>query len=174
MNSNVRDNGDLITFEVTSNGLKGWEWIESSEERGINLGYYAKQVLCSSDFRPTNGITTEVTVVKRIPSYGNGAFTDSMVSTIEELKLDRLSVEVACLAREMFTDDDIEEMGIHRLFIMHEPVTIPIVIPKLLLCINTSLKGNWLEAHFSEHNLPLEKVVKNHPSGFAFSRGNNA
>ena len=61
-----REQNDVIYLNVTSNGMTGPQWIEHLEKLGFHLSDHAKSVLRSDDFKPTNGVTTEVTVLKGI------------------------------------------------------------------------------------------------------------
>jgi hypothetical protein len=59
-----REENGVITFSVTSHGTTGEDWITRLESKGFRVGDYARQVLPSRDFKPTNGVTTEVAVLK--------------------------------------------------------------------------------------------------------------
>ncbi|MEK7478188.1 MAG: hypothetical protein AAB645_02365, partial [Patescibacteria group bacterium] len=53
-----REQDGVIYFSVTSDGTTGEDWIKRLEGNGFRVGDYAKQVLRSPDFKPTNGVTT--------------------------------------------------------------------------------------------------------------------
>src|SRR3989344_4056544 len=59
-----REEDGVIYFSVTSDGMSGGEWIKRLESKGFRVGDYAKNVLRSKDFKPTEGVVTEVAVLK--------------------------------------------------------------------------------------------------------------
>ncbi|MEK7606653.1 MAG: hypothetical protein AAB444_00415, partial [Patescibacteria group bacterium] len=59
-----REEDGVIYFSVTSDGTTGEDWIKRLEGNSFHIEDYAKQVLRSPDFKPTNGVTTEVAVLK--------------------------------------------------------------------------------------------------------------
>src|SRR5687767_5139046 len=59
-----REEDGVIYFSVTSDGTTGEDWIKRLEGNGFRVRDYAKQVLRSPDFKPTNGVTTEVAVLQ--------------------------------------------------------------------------------------------------------------
>src|SRR3989338_5494643 len=61
---NWRERDSVIYFSVTSSGTIGEEWIKRLERKGFRVSDYAKGMLFSRDFKPTNGVTTEVVVLK--------------------------------------------------------------------------------------------------------------
>jgi len=122
-----REQDGVTYFSVTPNGKTGSQWIDQFGEK--NIGSYAKSVLRSDDFKPTNGITTEIAVLKggilfkdsnritkkiRAKAYA-GTFTGGK-------KLFDPNAEVACLIREKFTNKEIEEMGLQWIITMHKPI----------------------------------------------------
>ena len=112
----------IIYFSVTSNGMTGKAWIKRLEGNGFHIGNYAKQVLRSPSFKPTNGRTTEVAVLKdRLCGY-NDRTTATIRAEAGKRNLYTPNAELACLIREKFRDDEIETMGLRSIVTMHESI----------------------------------------------------
>lgn len=81
----------------------------------------------------------------------------------EKLKLKTpLNAEIAFLIREKFTDEDMREMGLESITVMHEPIKDWSDTPLLL---NSSRKdnGNWFYASLSRSDIKWDEQ-----DGFAF------
>jgi len=117
-----REQDGIIYFTVTSDGTTGPEWIERLEKKGFHVGDYAKQLLRSSDCKQTSGVTTEVAVLKSILFEDKDRITHNIRAKAEKRKLTRPNAEISCLIREKFTDEDIAEMGLTWIIIMHKPI----------------------------------------------------
>ena len=112
----------VIYFSVTSNGKSGEEWIVHFKQKGCPLSKGAKRVLCSPDFKSTNSVTTKVAVLKGELFSNDDRITRKIRANAVERKLVTPSIELGCLVRDMFTDDEIRAMGINWLVTFHEPV----------------------------------------------------
>jgi len=117
-----REQDGVIYFKVTSNGMTGPQWIEHFEKKGIQLSKWAKDVLNSPEFKPTNGVTTEIAVLKGMLFEDNDRVTSKIRIDADRRKLAKPNAEVACLIRDMFTDKEIKEMGLLWIVAMHEPI----------------------------------------------------
>src|SRR3989338_4470544 len=117
-----RKEDGIIYFSVTSDGTTGEDWIKRLGGNGFRVGNYAKQVLRSPDFKPTNGVTIEVAVLKGILFEDNDRITKKIRAKADKRKLQKPNAELACLIREKFTDEDIEAMGLWYIVAMHEPI----------------------------------------------------
>ena len=154
------ENG-VIYFTVTSNGKTGEEWIAHFAAKKITVSDWAKQVLRSPDFQPTTGITYEIAVLK------GDLFTDDdrIVKKIRKEATKRnLSVpnaEVACLIRDLFTDGELEAMGLYWIVTMHEPINDSGGDPRLLGA--NRCDGGYLSAYYGKPGGGC-----NRGSGFAF------
>ena len=139
----------LVRFSVTSDGTTGPEWIKRPK-KNFRVGDYAKQLLKSSDFRPTNGVTTEVVVLKgqlfsdedRV-ALKIRAYAETL--TFEGRRLVKPNPEIACLIREKFSDKDLEVMGLAWIVAMHEPIKDSDGGPRLLYAGRDDV-GGWLGA----------------------------
>jgi hypothetical protein len=100
-----------ISFEVVSNGMTGEEWIKHLEANGVVIGDWAKAVLRSAAFKPTNGVRYQVRILKWDECSGCARVQD-IIKEAENRKLSIAPVELGCLIRDMFPDGEIEKMGL--------------------------------------------------------------
>ncbi|MEK7193607.1 MAG: hypothetical protein AAB652_02355 [Patescibacteria group bacterium] len=140
-----REEDGVIYFSVTSDGTTGEDWIKRLEGNGFRVGDYAKQVLRSPDFKPTNGVTTEVAVLKGMLFEDNDRITKKIRAEADKRKLSKPNAELACLIRLKFTDKEIEAMGLWYIVAMHEPINDSDGGPRLLRA-DRSDGGRWLDA----------------------------
>jgi hypothetical protein len=140
-----REEDGVIYFSVTSDGTTGKDWITRLESKGFRVGDYAKQVLGSPDFKPTNGVTTEVAVLKGMLFEDNDRITKKIRAEADKRKLSKPNAELACLIREKFTDKEIEQMGLWYIVAMHEPINDSDGVPRLLYA-GRSVGDRWLGA----------------------------
>jgi hypothetical protein len=117
-----REQDGTIYLSVTSDGTTGSEWIARLEKKGFRVGDYAKSVLCSKDFKSTNGVTTEIAILKGMLFEDSHRITKKIRAEAESRKLTKPNAEVACLIRENFSDEEIEAMGLWWIVAMHEPI----------------------------------------------------
>lgn len=140
-----REEDGVIYFSVESDGTTGEGWIKRLEGNGFRVGDYAKQVLRTPSFKPTNGVTTEVAVLKGMLFENNDRITKKIRAEAEKRKLSKPNAELACLIREKFTDKEIEAMGLWYIVAMHEPINDSGGDPDLLGA-SRSVDGRWLRA----------------------------
>lgn len=117
-----REQNGVITFSVTSNGRTGEEWIIYFDANGIKLTRWAKDALRSSAFQPTNGITMNIAILKGELFTDENRVTSFIQAEADKRKLTKPNAEVACLIRDMFTNQEIKEMGLKWIVAMHEPI----------------------------------------------------
>ena len=149
----------MIYFSVTSDGTTGEDWIKRLEGNGD----YAKQVLRSSDFKPTSGVTTEVAVLKGRLFEDNDRITEKIRAEADKRKLSKPNAELACLIRIKFTDEEIEAMGLRCIVAMHQPINDSDGDPDLLGA-NRYDDGCWLNAYNGSPDFRW-----NSDDGFAFA-----
>ncbi len=142
-----REQDGVIYLTVTSDGTTGPEWIERLEKRGDQVSKYAKDVLRSSDFAPTSGVTYEVAVLKGMLFQDNDRVTKKIRAEADKRGLTKPNAEVACLIREKFTDKEIEAMGLWWIVAMHDPIEDSDRGPHLLGAFRFDV-GRWLDAYF--------------------------
>lgn len=140
-----REEDGVIYFSVESDGTEGVDWIKRLEGNGFRVGDYAKQVLCSPDFKPTSGVTTEVAVLRSMLFENNGRITKKVRTEGALRKLGKPNAELACLIRLKFTDKETEAMGLWWIVAMHEPINDSGGDPHLLGADRHG-GGRWLSA----------------------------
>ena len=140
----VFDFEDHFKFKSSpTDGTTGEDWITRLESKGFRVSDYAKQVLRSPDFKPTNGVTTEVVVLKGMFFEDKDRITKKIRVEADKRKLSKPNAELACLIRENFTDKEIEQMGLWYIIAMHEPINDSAGDP-FLLSADCSDDGRWL------------------------------
>jgi len=148
-----REQDGIIRFTLPpTDGTTGQQWIERLAGKKIQIGDCARSMLLSYDFKPTTGVTTEIAVLKGTLFEDSERITKNILAVAETKKLTKLNAEVACLIREMFTDAEIEEMGLRWIIAMHEPINDSDGDPRLL---GTSRHddGPWLDANYDRPGL---------------------
>lgn len=153
-----------ITLEVASDGTTGSDWIERLEAAGNRLSKYAKQVLRSHEFQPTNGVVYNVTILPG-PMFSD---EDRITKKIRLVALNRgllaPNAELGCLLREYLTDEDIKQLGLWWLVVMHEPIEDSDGNPGLL-SVRRRDGGQWLYTYSDD---PDDGWFRG--SGFVFVR----
>jgi len=158
-----REEANVIYFSVISDGTTGEEWVKRLSSKGFRVSASAKQLLRSPRFLPTNGVATEVAVLKGPLFNDNDLVTSKIRAEAKKRQLLPPSVEVACLIREKFTDEELEAMGLWGLVVMHEPIKDSDGCPDLLSA-GRSGDGRWLCADYGG---PARRWGRG--SGFAFA-----
>lgn len=141
------EHNGVIYLSVTSDGTTGPEWIARLEKKGFRVSDYAKSVLCSKDFKPTSGVTTEIAILKGMLFEDSNRVTKKIRTEAESRKLIKPNAEIACLIREKFSDEEIETMGLYWIVAMHEPIKDSDGDPGLLY-VNRNDDGSWLDTDY--------------------------
>jgi hypothetical protein len=105
-----------------TDGTTGSQWIDRLEKQGVKGSKWAKDILSSSDFVPTSGATYEIAVLKGILWNDNQRVTKNIRAEADSRNLAKPNAEVACLIREMFSDKELEVMGLWWIVAMHDPI----------------------------------------------------
>lgn len=163
VNQWTEENG-VITFTLpATDGTTGQEWITRTEKKGNRIGDFAKQLLLSADFKPTTGVVYTVKVLKGKLFSDDDRITGKIREEAKTRKLQTPNPEMACLIRENFSDEELKEMGLWYISVMHEPIRDSDGHLKLFN-VNRSVDGQWL---YTSHGQPGRKWI--HEDGFAFS-----
>jgi hypothetical protein len=117
----IEENG-IIRFSIKSDGTTGKAWISRLNGLGCRITDYAKSVLRSPDFHPTNGVTTEIAVLKGELFIDDDRFIEKIRAEARRRKLQTPSAELACFIREFLSDEDLEVMGLWWIITMHESI----------------------------------------------------
>lgn len=142
-----REENNIIRFRITSNGMTGEEWIGYFKENGYNVSDYAKSILLSSDFQPTNGIVYEMAVIKGDLFNDQDRTTNNIRAEAGKRKFEKPNAETACLIRKDFSDNDLKDMGLYWIIAMHEPINDSVGDPSLLGAYRFDV-GRWLDASY--------------------------
>lgn len=162
---NWREENGVIYLTVTSNGKTVPEWIQQFEGRGYRIGEYAENILRSSNFIPTDGVTTNIAVLRGALFKHKDRTTKNIHSKAECRNLIKPSVEISCLIRERFSGEDIEKMELSWIAVMHEPIR-DSDGDLGHLCVRRYRDGDgcwWLDASPDHPSLPWRRGY-----GFAF------
>lgn len=152
-----------IRLSVTSDGTTGKAWIKRLGKKGFRVSDCAEELLTSSDFKPTKGVSYEVCVIKgSFWKSDNDRTTVNIHVEATKRTLVTPNAEVACLLREKLTDQEIEAMGLWWLVVMHEPIKDSDGVSSLLALFRFG-DGRWLLADCDE---PGNQWGED--SGFAF------
>lgn len=127
------EENSVITFTLpATDGTTGEGWATRIEQKGIrmsNMGKY--RILRNQDFKPTIGIAYTVVVIKAKRflesyfynhEYGNVALWKVKSAIEHGWRVAKLPIEVACLMRENFTDDDLKAMSLQEIVCMHTAI----------------------------------------------------
>jgi len=140
----VDDEGN-IHFMLTSNGFTREQWEQHLERRSWRIGDYARQVLRRASKAPTNGVTYNIVVRPGKKISDRDRITKKIRAVAGKKGWVKPHWEVACLIRDTFTDEQLEQMGLWYIVTMHEPIKDSGGSPDLLLSLRRVV-GRWLRA----------------------------
>ena len=131
------------TFEVTTNGRSGDQHITDLEVQGDRVDDYAQELLRGKEFVATDGKTYKLAIIMG-DEFEDDKRTNENIR-VEAAKRGYLdpSVELAPYVREMFSDEDLEQMGLWALIVMHQPVSVSCGFLSLL-GLRRCVGGRWL------------------------------
>lgn len=113
----------IIYVSVTSRGMSGKEWITYFGNEGVEISEDAKRILLSERFKPTNGITYEVAIIKGDSFVDDGYCTAKTINKkAEDCKFFTPDIELACLLRQKFSSKELRAMDFSWIVVMHDPV----------------------------------------------------
>ena len=135
----------LIFLTVTSDGTTGKEWIKRLENKGFKIGTYAKKVLLSKDFKVTDNIKYELVIMKTNKYITSQEIRDNA----KNLGFKTPNTEVACLIRELLSNEDIKELGFWYIVTFHKPIK-DSVGDLVLLSTDRNGDGTWLNAGYGD------------------------
>jgi len=159
-----REQDGVIYFRLPpTDGTTGKGWIDRLEGKLFRLSGYAKSVLCAPNFVPTAGVVNEIGVLKGLLFSDEERITKSIRAEADKRKFQKPNAEVACLTREMFTDEELEAMGLWWIAVMHDPINAAGGAPSLL-GVSRHADGLWLNAYVGK---PAFRW--NRSGGFAFA-----
>lgn len=158
----VDDDGN-IHFSLTSNGMTCEQWEQHLERRGCRISDYARQVLRRASEAPTNGVTYNIVVRPGKKISDSDRITKKIRAAADNKGWVKPHWEVACLIRDTFTDEQLEQMGLWYIVTMHEPIKDSDGDP-FLLRSGRGGDGRWLYAGYGRPD-----AYWHDDGGFAFA-----
>jgi hypothetical protein len=153
----------VISFTVTPDGTTGEQWHKRLKRKGICIKNGTENVLASNGFKITRNPAINVLILKGV------LFDDEHRLTINvrdeayyRRRLRAPNPDIACLIREKFTDDEIQEMGLWTILTMHQPIKDAIGQPFLLGAFSAEKSLNVVQ---DKHQKQFNRGI-----GFAFIR----
>lgn len=139
------DDEGNIHFTLTSNGFTHKQWEQHLKRRGWRIGDYARQVLSRATEAPTNGVTYNIVVRPGKKISNRNRITKKIRAAAGKKGWVKPHWEVACLIRDTFTDEQLEQMGLWYIVTMHKPIEDSDGDPRLLGSYRDA-SGRWLSA----------------------------
>lgn len=145
-NQKWTEKGGIIYFIVTSDGTTGEQWITRLKSSIFCLDDRTKNVLLSKNFEPiSSGVTYKIAVLKGEIFSDNKRITENIREDARNRGFVTPNPEIACLIREKFSDEELEDMGLIWIVVMHNPIEDSDGDPGLLGAYR-ALIGPWLGA----------------------------
>ena len=129
----------VIYFSVTGENTTGEEWITAYARKGLYGNLRVEHMLRSPNFKAMDDATIEVAVLKGELFDNTNRTTPAIrvhaesFAALEGCKLVVPRANLACLIRAKFSNDEIQQMGLSGIVVMHESINDDIGIPSLLL-----------------------------------------
>lgn len=105
----------------------GEKWLHRFEVTGLSLSPRVRSILTSPHFHPAPSGTLHSVKIVRGKVFGNEQrTTEAMRRYVSEVvygeKPKASHLELACLIRDAFTDDELRRMGLSWIVVMHKPL----------------------------------------------------
>ena len=140
------------------------ELIAYFEKEKYNVSNYAKSMLRSPDFKPTEkGTIHNVAILKGELFKNNERVTKNIRAEATRRKLTEPHPEVACLIRKDFSDEEIKAMDFWWIVVMHKTIKDYYGDPSLLSAGRHD-DGRWLSAAYDNPDFRWVSA-----GGFAFA-----
>ncbi|MFH0952643.1 MAG: hypothetical protein V1838_05730 [Patescibacteria group bacterium] len=131
-------------IEVTTNGRTGEQCFTDLEERSNRVSDYTKEALRSKEFVATDGTVYKLAVIFGHEFEDNERTNENIRNEAAERGYLEPPMEPAPYLRDMFSDEDLEKMGIWALVLMHKPFY-DSVGDLNVLGVSRSVDGPWLD-----------------------------
>lgn len=112
------------TIKLTATGLSGPDWIKRLEKGGYGISIWAKDLLNSPKYekhRLIKGQEIEVVLVKR-SEIDKHPTTKEVQEYAKGKGYEMPSAELSLLLRESLSDEDLKEMGVWYVVVLHDPI----------------------------------------------------
>lgn len=154
---------------ITSDGRTGKQFITDLEKKKFQVGNEAKFCMTKSKdadgklaFVSSSGVTYKPVIIKGEAFEDNERITSNIRRVAAERKYITPPAELAPLLREAISDEQIAQMGLTWLIVMHEPITDSDGYP-YLLGVGRRGGGRGLRAYWDDPDDRWRRV-----SGFVF------
>lgn len=139
----IVDGEGNIHFTLTSNGRTPEQWEQYLDCRGWFRGEYGRDVLRLASEAPTNGMKYHI-VIHRVRSMRDSDhLTNEIDSVVSKRGWKKPHWEVACLIRDTFTDEAMDQMGLWCIATMHEPIKDSNDVPRVLASNRSASDDGW-------------------------------
>ena len=132
-------------FEIITDGRSGEQHVTGLEVRGDRVGDYAKKLLLGEKFVATNGLPYRLALITGDEFEDDQRTNEKIRAEAAERGYLDPPVELAPYVREMFSNEDLEQMGLRILVIMHQPIADSDGSLRLL-GLDHRDGGRWLDA----------------------------
>lgn len=124
--------GGVIQFTVTSDGTTGKGWIHRFLEKGYPVTTGAQRILLSPAFTPTVGVTKRISILPFSTVPNGKVELEEVLNGARSRNLRESTYEVLCLIRDMFSNEEIEAMGLKWIIAFHKAEQAPGLHPGFL------------------------------------------
>ena len=134
----------LILTVVVDRVSTGPVWIIRTDEKGNRTNDYSRGVLRSNKFSTTPVGMYDVAVLKG-SSFSSDPYTKDVRKKAKQMKWADPNSDIACFIREQYSDEELKEMGLWWIAVMHEPIVSDDF--SNLLNVNRNDDGRWLNTY---------------------------
>lgn len=110
----------IVYFSLTSNGMKGRNWMHRLSKKGIRTYDAAEFILNSPKFIPTRGVTYEIAILRGSMNPSKHGDYKGLQTQAELRGFKKGRPEIACLIWDKFIGEEIKAMGLSRITIMQD------------------------------------------------------
>lgn len=111
--SYLSEKDNVMRFSLTSDGATGDQWIARLKSKGFSISDYVKNILLSTDFKPTSNFNYEISVFKGMIWFDNVRIIKNITENTSKCQFSALNAEIICLIREKFSDKELKSIGLY-------------------------------------------------------------
>lgn len=119
LTSHQRNERNVISFSLLSNGRTGEEWLNYFKESGLIVSESAQDILLS--LKATSNVHYQVVILKGAMFFTISPNEDNVIREAKLRSLKPCNLELACLIREKFSNEELLSMRLNELKVMHIP-----------------------------------------------------
>ncbi len=163
---------ELIHLSIVSDGLNGPLSVESLKKKGCKVDPSVREMFLSKYYIPTTGITSSLVIVPGTLFDDESRHDSSIIAYARSRGFYLPEAETARHIREKFSDQDLDEMGLKYLLVMHP--MIPGQNNTLgRMAVSAYAKEKALNDYFLEDDPQKGVCVYSPDGGFVFARDND-